>query len=47
MDIGKEQEPYVVEPLVEPTPGAPPASVPEPAPIPVHEPEPEREKVPA
>lgn len=47
MDIGPEKEPYVVEPLVEPIPGAPSVPAPEPAPDPVHLPEPEREKVPA
>lgn len=47
MDIGKEGEPFVIEPLVEPVPGATPAPAPVPDPLPVFVPEPEREKVPA
>lgn len=47
MDIGKESEPYVIEPIIEPVPGrtapAAPEPQPEPEPAPVREPE----KVPA
>lgn len=49
MDIGKEQEPFVIEPLIEPVPGrerepAPPEPDWTPAPEPVA---PDRELVPA
>lgn len=45
MDIGKEDAPFVIEPLVEPVPGR----TSEPIPDPVYDPAPEREreKVPA
>jgi hypothetical protein len=46
VDIGTEDAPYVIEPIVEPIPN----KTPEPAPVepaPVKEPKREREKVPA
>lgn len=47
MNIGKESEPYVIEPIHDPVPGRKSTPAPEPDTLPAPEREPEREKVPA
>lgn len=47
MDIGEEERPYVIEPLVEPIPGATPAPFPAEEPLPERVEDPDRELVPA